>query len=487
MLEMSIFKYFQKVGETSAGTASRTEEDDPESPVKLTDSSDSSSIPEPGSESEPTDDGGDDDSPPVVSKLGASPDDVAAYIGSSTSISDAGKYQLLVGHFKPGPNYNFPKGAYGRSFQHRWLQQFPWLAYSKQENGGFSLPCVLFATSGYHQSALGILVQRPLTSFSKALELLRKHAASSHHQTAVTRADEFLKVMRNHQPDIRRQISQTIASQVSTNREILSSIIKVVILCGRQNLALRGHRDTTDMENNDQFPANYGNFWALLNFRVDSGDSVLRDHLATAAQNATYTSYNIQNQLIDILGNQIRDKILNRVKEAGWFTVVADEVTDLSNEEILSIVLRYVDPNSALVREDFVSFLECDTGITGHCLADKIMGCLQMFGLDLLKLRGQSYDGAGNMAGPVNGTAAVISAKYPLALYMHCASHCLNLAVVKSLQVTSIRNMMGVVNKVYTFFDAHPKRQRALDRAIEENQPESVISKLKDLCRTRWV
>ena len=62
-----------------------------------------------------------------------------------------------------------------------------------------------------------------------------------------------------------------------------------------------------------------------------------------------------------------------------------------------------------------------------------------------MKLLGQAYDGAGNMAESVRGTAALSTAQYPLALYLHCASHCLNLAVVKSLQVTSVRNMMGVV------------------------------------------
>ena len=91
------------------------------------------------------------------------------------------------------------------------------------------------------------------------------------------------------------------------------------------------------------------------------------------------------------------------------------------------------------------------------------------------------------MAGSVRGTAALIKAQYPLALYLHCASHCLNLAIVKSLQVTSVRNMMGVVDRVYVFFGAHPKRQNALDKAIEEAQPGSSVSKLKDLCRTRWI
>ena len=53
------------------------------------------------------------------------------------------------------------------------------------------------------------------------------------------------------------------------------------------------------------------------------------------------------------------------------------------------------------------------------------------------------------MAGSIRGTAFIISQDHPLALYLHCASHCLNLAVVKSLQTTSIRTILNIVEKVY--------------------------------------
>ncbi|KAI6660226.1 52 kDa repressor of the inhibitor of the protein kinase-like [Oopsacas minuta] len=100
-----------------------------------------------------------------------------------------------------------------------------------------------------------------------------------------------------------------------------------------------------------------------------------------------------------------------------------------------------------------MSFLECDTtGITGRCLSDKILGCLNDYGLDITKLRGQAYHEAGNVAGSIQETAALITKKYPLALYLHWASHSLNLAVAKSLQVTSVRNMMGVVDRVSAKF-----------------------------------
>ena len=118
--------------------------------------------------------------------------------------------------------------------------------------------------------------------------------------------------------------------------------------------------------------------------------------------------------------------------------MIADEVTDISNKEQLSLVLRYIDNDSLLVREDLVGFFECDTGIAGRDLADKVTSCLQSFGLDLSNLRGQSYDEAGNMAGLVNGVAALTASDHPLALYLHSASHCLNLAIVKSLQITSV-------------------------------------------------
>ena len=41
-----------------------------------------------------------------------------------------------------------------------------------------------------------------------------------------------------------------------------------------------------------------------------------------------------------------------------------------------SLVLRYVDPDILLIREDSVGFFECDSGITGRGLANKITSCL---------------------------------------------------------------------------------------------------------------
>ena len=50
--------------------------------------------------------------------------------------------------------------------------------------------------------------------------------------------------------------------------------------------------------------------------------------------------------MIDVLADQVRQMIIGNVQVAKWFSVIADEVTDVSNKEKLSLVLRYVDPTS---------------------------------------------------------------------------------------------------------------------------------------------
>ena len=53
-----------------------------------------------------------------------------------------------------------------------------------------------------------------------------------------------------------------------------------------------------------------GHFCTLPNFCISAGGAIMRDHLQSAARNATYSSSDIQNQLISILG----DIICNAIK-----------------------------------------------------------------------------------------------------------------------------------------------------------------------------
>ena len=193
-----------------------------------------------------------------------------------------------------------------------------------------------------------------------------------------------------------------------------------------------------------------------------------------------YMSPQIQNELISSVGDWILESVLTKIREAGYFSFLADEGVDASVHEQMPLVLRFVDSTNQ-VREEFVGFVICDSGTSGRALADKILSTLHELSLDVTMMRGQGYDGAGNMADKNNGTAALIQRQYPLAVYTHCAAHVLNLFIVKAMSVISVQNMIGTLKEVYLFFHASPKRQHHLEQRISGQK-----RKLRNLCKTRW-
>ena len=183
----------------------------------------------------------------------------------------------------------------------------------------------------------------------------------------------FLAVMENRTVAIDQQLSSKWAQLVTIIRHILKSIAATVIFCGRQGIALRGHRDD-GVDVLDDNPGRHGNFQALLRFRIDAGDEVLKDHMKTAGGRALYTSKETQNELIMVCSDIIRRKILHRVQAAHFFSIIADEATDSGNEEQLSISTRFLDQDG--LSERFLGSHSCQDGITGETIAKGILSQL---------------------------------------------------------------------------------------------------------------
>lgn len=73
--------------------------------------------------------------------------------------------------------------------------------------------------------------------------------------------------------------------------------------------------------------------------------------------------------------------------------------------------------------------------LIGKAIAEAVLEEVEAVGLDMKNCRGQAYDGAAAMSGAENGAAQLIRNKYPLAVYQHCKSHCLNLAIMKAATI----------------------------------------------------
>jgi len=147
-------------------------------------------------------------------------------------------------------------------------------------------------------------------------------------------------------------LSKIQALTVAKNKEKLKSIVETIIFCGRQGIALLSHHDDHTCLG-DVPHANLGNLNALLNFRIESGDTVLEDHLKSCGGNAFYISKTIQNQLIAVCGKIIQLSILQEIRTVSLFSIMVDEVTDASNKEQLALCIRYINSSTLKIEERF--------------------------------------------------------------------------------------------------------------------------------------
>ncbi|CAN7978353.1 unnamed protein product [Ixodes persulcatus] len=155
---------------------------------------------------------------------------------------------------------------------------------------------------------------------------------------------------------IRMQLNKQAKEEHESNKAKLRMIVETVLLCGRQDLALRGDKDSGRLTL-EEWVKNDGNLRALLRYRANGGDCTLAEHIRTAGNNALYTRPTIQNEIISIIGNLIQDKIVEAVHKAGFFVVLADETSDVSQTEQLSLCVKYVEPSTMIIREDFLCFV----------------------------------------------------------------------------------------------------------------------------------
>ena len=164
--------------------------------------------------------------------------------------------------------------------------------------------------------------------------------------------------------------------------------------------------------------------------------------------------------------------------------VMADEVTS-HNVEQLAICCRFVDEKSD-IREEFMSFLKLDR-ITGESIAKGILDFLRSQDIPIGDMRGQGYDGASNMASSRVGVQARIKQEAPLATYVHCSGHCLNLVITHSCSLPEVRNVIDRLQHCCRFFLNSPKRSGLLELVISKNVHDPGRRKpLLDLCKTRW-
>ncbi|ENN80215.1 hypothetical protein YQE_03356, partial [Dendroctonus ponderosae] len=107
-----------------------------------------------------------------------------------------------------------------------------------------------------------------------------------------------------------------------------------------------------------------------------------------------YLGDKIQNETIKLLGDTIRNSILNEVKNAKYFAILLDCTPDVSHQEQISVCVRYVKLKNtgASVEERFLTFYPVNDA-TGEGLTHFLLQTLENYGLDIHKCEYRSDQG----------------------------------------------------------------------------------------------
>jgi hypothetical protein len=420
--------------------------------------------------------------------------DISTIIKNPSKMSDSSKMEFLDKCWRPHPNFNFESVEFkigqktkNISFQHSWIKEYEWLTYSNhaEYRGGWCLPCVLSSQCLEMTSEKAAFVKTPFTNFNKSKELLRAHESKKYHLENVRR---FLTIRAQmHKPELRIDSQMNLMSNenIKNNKQVLPIIVDAVMYCARQQISLRGHRDSKINYDDSTTIQNEGNFVALIRL-LASQNPVLKEHLTSGPKNALYTSKTIQNQIILIAASIIRDYFRHCLSICPHYSIIADE-TSSNGREILSVCLRILDMSQETfaIQEVLLDMVDLSR-ITGESIAFAIRDTLKKENIQIEDCKGQAYDTTASMSSDKKGVQSYIKSWAPKADYQGCVLHSLNLVICHGCKIPAIGNMMDSCLQLFLFFDKSPKRQKFLEKKIDMLAPETKKRKLRNLCATRW-
>ncbi|XP_021804545.1 zinc finger MYM-type protein 1-like [Prunus avium] len=159
--------------------------------------------------------------------------------------------------------------------------------------------------------------------------------------------------------------------------------------------------------------------------------------------------------------------------DGAFFSLLVDELRDVSIKEHMAVVFRYVDKSGDVI-EMFVG-IQHISDTTSNSLNEAIDTLFSREELNISMLRGQGYDGASNMKGEFNDLKTHILRENPCAYYIHCFAHPLQLAlVVVTKGNADIATFFTSCNSLVNIVGASCKRRDMLRDQLEKDIMEAL-------------
>ena len=357
---------------------------------------------------------------------------------------------------RPTPNLIISQGckgrnskSYTRKFSRKLYDDTDWLCGCDVTNAFFCFPCLLFGG----ERSWTVTGQTDLRNLGTKI---KRHSKSEQHLKYVL--DLSMLGQSNIALALDSGYALSIArhnAEVMKNRDTLSKIINIIKVCGKCELPLRGHDETSDSDNP-------GVFRSILDL-VCEHDSSLKLHLESGKA-FKGTSKTIQNDILESILKVCKNQIKQEVAQSKYLAVMCDDTTDVSEKTQMVIIIRY--ELNGKIFERFWSFFNPQNQ-TAKELSDILLKEIEkLIGNSTTKLIAQCYDGAATLSGARNGVQSIVKRFYPHAYFIHCYAHKLNLILQKATSVNkNVKVFFNSLSGIPEFFSKSPQRMAALEKA----------------------
>ena len=213
---------------------------------------------------------------------------------------------------------------------------FPRVRYSPSEDASYCLSCVLFG----HDFPTKRSFKGHCEGKKKKIDPSHESAQSLHFSTW-PKLEAIFSQIKGSSHEINLLCDRKYKHEVEENCRVLVPIIDIIVTLVRLGLPFRGYCDDSKyhLKVGEYSTGGIGNLVEFLQLRIRGGDKVLEQHLKTCSKNASYISKTSQNDLISCCGKFITELVVRKIKESQFFSILADEASDYSNQEQLSLVI----------------------------------------------------------------------------------------------------------------------------------------------------